>query len=552
MNLTFSEASSRSGERGAVLVMALGVLVIVGALAASLAGLVTTGVESHLAQTSGNEAFYMAESGARYAIARIRALGPDAVAELDGRTFALANNWGFELDVAYTDTGSSYLFQVDSVGFAGGGANSKRQSVNGYQIEIPKSTTTADLPVSFRYGVEMMGGSAISLSGAAYMDSYDSAVDEVSMWSWSPGRSSEATVRVARDEDVLNLNWSTRLYGSISVPAGTDISNPSDIVNRPENVLGEPKIVAEDNSPPAAVPPPEEEPEISKPVSWDPIPSFRTSGSDTIDGGNFSENRDFSPGSTALTVDDSLGLNVGRDFRIGSSGSIDVEGDFSAWTGRDFDVGGGGSGLVVGGDADIQVGRNFEVGASQTVVVEGDLDLDVDGTFSISGSGTLHVKGDAYIDVGGDFSISGGGKLVVDGRLIVRARDGLSFTGWSSPLVFGENGSALFYVDSGDIRFATSTVSTPDKTTQFVVIGGEDVSSLSITGDSRVSGALYVPHSEFSITGSSQLFGAVVAESIHSFGGGTAIHQDLALLRASTSFDFDELPVRRYWVAVGD
>lgn len=161
------------------------------------------------------------------------------------------------------------------------------------------------------------------------------------------------------------------------------------------------------------------------------------------------------------------------------------------------------------------------------------------------------MTGNAYIDIGGSFNISGGGSLVVDGDVIIHVADGLSFNGWSTPLIIGENGSVQIYVDSGKIAFSSPAINvsyTPDR---FLVFGGEGVDKVSITGNSAVVGAIYVPYADFTVTGSSQLFGAVVADSV-SLTGSSSIHYDEALSRVMPPIDLTEYPLRHYWVVVGN
>lgn len=540
----------RPGEQGAILLVALAVLVIVGVLAATLTTLVSGNQETNVVQQTGNQAFYLAESGGRYAIARLRAEKLAAVPDLDGRTFTLANGWGFELTVTTTDTGPTYIFRIDSVGFIGSGANTQRQSLNGYQVEVPKYDDTIDIPTAFPYSVQSLGTSPVTISGSGYVDSYDSAIGD---WT-TQGGIQDASIRTSGTAGVLDLSWSTILYGSISVPTGTDISDPTTIVNRPENVLGDPKIVTEDVAPADPIPPPDEPAEVAMPTSWDPLASIggkKSAATQTISGGDYWTPNDFDPGSTAITATDSLGLKVGRDFILGSSGSLAVGGDLSAWITRDFGVGGGGKGLAVHGDADLQVGNDFSVGNSQQVVVDGDLDLDVTGDLVIDGSASLHVKGDAYIDVGGSFSILGGGSMVVDGDVIIHVASGFTLDGWSTPLVIGPNGSVQVYVDSGAIAFASAAVNTSSTPADFLVFGGSGVTTVDISGSSAVVGAIYAPSAAFTLSGSSQLFGAVLADSV-SVSGSSSIHYDQALTRVSPQLNITEYPLRRYWVAVGN
>jgi hypothetical protein len=105
-------------------------------------------------------------------------------------------------------------------------------------------------------------------------------------------------------------------------------------------------------------------------------------------------------------------------------------------------------------------------------------------------------------------------------------------------------------VDQGKIAFSSPAVNvdyTPDR---FVVFGGEGVDKVSITGNATVVGAIHAPDATFHITGSSQLFGAVVADSV-SISGSSSIHYDEALSRVVPPVDLTEYPLRHYWVVTG-
>jgi hypothetical protein len=227
-----------------------------------------------------------------------------------------------------------------------------------------------------------------------------------------------------------------------------------------------------------------------------------------------------------------------------------VEGDLSAWVDRNVKLTSYGNGLSVSGNADLTVGRDFSIASSEKVVIDGDLDLDAGGDFSISGSGSLHIKGDAYIDVGGSFSISGGGSLTVDGKAVIHVADGFSLNGWQNPVVIGENGSLEIYVDGGKITLSSPTVNAASTADRFLVFGAEGVDKVSITGSAKVTGAIHSPGADFSITGSSELFGAVVASSV-SITGSSSIHYDELLSRVVPDVDLTEHPLRYYWVAAG-
>ena len=537
-------------EHGVALMATLTAIFAIGLFAATMTTMIADTGQSRQVQQVGNQAFYLAESGARYAIHRVRTEGLDALGDLDGRTFTLVNGWGFELEVDVVDNGSTYTFSIDAVGFAGSGANGQRQSLNGYQVEIPKYTDSVDIPTAFTLAAQSLGDSPVRIGGSSYVDSYDSAVGD-----WvAPGASQNASIRSAATEDVLKLTGSARVYGSVSVPAGTDTSDYESIVDLPKWYSEEdrPTIIAQDVPEVTAILPPDEPTEIAKPTSWDPVPSITGWGSQTVDGGAYSTSRDFDPGSSAVTVSDSLSLNVGDDFTLSGNGGLQVDGSMDAWVADDMKITGGGSGLAIGGDADFEVGGDFEITGSQSVVVDGDLDLDVAGDIKINGSASLHVKGDVYIDVAGAFDIQGSGSLIIDGKMIIKVGEDLKFSGNQYPLVIGEDGSVQIYVADGAIAINSSQINTPYTPEKFLIFGSDKVDSVKINGTGKVVGAIHAPAAEFSINGSSELFGAVLAESIKKLTGNASIHYDEALARVLPSVEIVAQPLRRYWVVVGD
>jgi hypothetical protein len=535
----------RSGEQGAALLVSLGVLVVVGALAATLATLVGSNAESEITQQIGNQSFFMAESGARYAIAQIRKDRLDAVDALDGHTFELGNGWGFQLAVQAEDMGTYIRFRINSTGFVSSGSEGSKQQLNGYQIDVPKADAeTSDSPTSFNFAMQIIGGGTASINGSSYIDSYDSAVGS---WNYR-GEFREAIVYSTAPGDVLDLGWSTHIYGHILVPEGSDTSDPYDYVNRPENVLGDPKVVAGPMPSTTPISAPDEDPEAAKPISWNPVPNLPNWGTHTIPGGAYDTSGNLAWRAN-ITATGNLDLDIGRDLSISSGGGLNVNGDFRAWVDDDFQLGGNAY-LNVHGDADFQIGGDWDVG--RPVVIDGDLDLDVAGDIIISGGGSLHVKGDVYFDVGEDFIIRNGGKLTVDGKVIIHAGEGFSITGNQYPLVIGPDAAVQVYVDSGIIAISSAYINLDNVPAQFLVFGGSQVTDVDIDGSAQVAGGFHAPTAEFALSGSSHIFGAVVAESIQSFGGDVAIHYDEALARLVASTDFPEQPLRRYWVTVGD
>jgi hypothetical protein len=510
-----------------VLLMAVVVLTVMAVLGTVFVSLLSSATESRIAQFRGDRAFYMAEAGGRYAMYRLLKLGPDHVPELDGQTFRLSDRTGFTLGVSYDD--EAKIYAISSTGFVEDGGGVRKERLTRYDVDALAGSQSEE--VVFRFAVLLTGDTSTKITGSAYIDSYDS---DVAPWS-SPGGYEDGAFIFSpiSDDTALVLSGSGKLYGTVSVPDGTDIADYDLFITVPNWYSSDlyPGLTTGDGTLPTA-PAWTEADEASMPVSWDPAPSLSDSPTETIAGGSYYTNKDFSLGSNkVLTFYSSTDLDVGTDLSLSGSSSLSVDGDFSAWIERDFEIGGGGSGVDVSGNADLQVGRNFEISSGLTFVVDGDLDLDVAGDFKLTGDSTLYVKGNASIDVAGDFSISGSSKLIVEGETTIRAGEGVSFTGYEYPLIIRDEGSVQMFVDSGKITISSATINEGYTADRFMIFAGEDVSTVAINGSGYVVAAIYAPYSTFSINGSSQLFGAVVAQALKSLGGSVAIHYDQALGR---------------------
>ena len=548
--ISFPNPSVNPSERGVALMATLAAILAIGLFAAAVTTMVAGIGEARHVQQVGNQAFYLAESGARYAMARLRRDGAEAVDELDGKRFTLSNGWGLQLTVESEDMGAYNRFTIDSAGFSGAGSTSQRQSLNGYVVEIVKPDVT-DIPVPLPYATWSIGTSPIQVTGLSYIDSYDSFYDEKE-WT-EAGGIMNGTIRSGATENAVRLSGSGTIYGGVSVPEGADLENLGSVVNDPTKILGEAGIYTEDPGPEEPVPAPEEEAEAEKPTGWEAFPNITNKGEATIAGGTYTESRNFDVGDADVTVTGDLAIDAGRDFLV-SGGSVTVEGSLAVWAGDDLELTGRtDAGLVVQGDADLQIGGDIKITSSQRMVVDGDLDLDAAGSFTIDGGGSLHIKGDAYIDVTGGFKIGGGGQLIVDGDVILKVGDGFALAGSTVPIVFGEQSSLQVYVESGRIAIDSSDVNAGNDPAQLAVFGSSDVRSVSINGDGTVVGAFHTPAATFSVTGSSSLFGAVVADSIRHVAGNSIIHFDEALTRGGPlPTVLEKLKLRRYWIAVGD
>ncbi|MDX9979267.1 MAG: hypothetical protein RBU25_04370, partial [Lentisphaeria bacterium] len=156
------------------------------------------------------------------------------------------------------------------------------------------------------------------------------------------------------------------------------------------------------------------------------------------------------------------------------------------------------------------------------------------------------------LDVG-SLSIRNGGRLIVDGKVVIRVRNKLTASRGENALTNNSNAAMQVYVDAGTIEIDSLNINQSNVPAHFLVFGSNNVTSVEITGNSRVMGAIHAPNATLTLSGSSHLFGAAVVKSISEFSGSVAIHYDEALGRlTSGGYTIAELPLRRYWIAVGD
>jgi hypothetical protein len=554
MNAYFSSnAAPRYGDAGSpaqsgsAILGVVALMLVVSTLGVTLLTHLSGSSEGTLVTDGGNRAFFLAESGARYAIARILQQGETAAADLDGRRYTLTRGDAFDLAVEVEHVSGVTRYCIDSTGISGLGTPLARRYLNGYIVEL-SGTPAVTSPIAFPYAAHITGTTPVSLTGSSYIDSYDSS-DPATAWT-TRGQYNDAAVRIDLDRNAASLAWSTAIYGDLLVGAGADTSSPTSIVNRPANIRGDEGIVPSPAVSVSVVPPPSEAAEVPAPSPLTAMPAFTSWGTPTLPAGNYQVASDLSTGSAQLTLGGPTYVAVGDDLEIVSGGTISVNGNFAGRINDDMNVGGGTHGLTVRGSCDLWVMDALTIDNGSSMNIHDALDLDVGGNLRISGGASLVLGGDADIDVAGSFRLTGGAALRIDGAVILRVGAGFQVDG-NSRITFGPSGSLQVYVQSGSIAIDSVNISADGTASRFTVVGAAAVSNVELSGTSSVYAAIYAPAARVVLSGSAQLFGAVVARSLE-LSGTAALHYDYALAGAAGNPTTDSTDIlRRFWVAAG-
>jgi hypothetical protein len=529
-------------QRGSAILGIIALMLMVSVLGVTLLTYLSNSSEGTLVTDGGNQAFFMAESGARYAIARLLQGGEAAATAMDGQRFVLTGGIAFDLAIEVQHPTGLTRYCIDSTGISNVGDPLERQALNGYVVDVPAATTGV-APVTFPYAALVTGNHTVALSGSSYIDSYDSS-STATRWT-RRGQYNDATVSINLTRNAADLAWSTAIYGDLQVGAAADLHNLTGIVNRPGNILGDRGVVPSPAVGAAAVAAPTEAAEVAAPTSLRSMPTFNTYGSQTLNGGNYSVAGNLSTGSAALTLSSQTYVQTGGDLETTSGGSITINGNFAATIGDDLSV--GYRGLTVRGSADLRVADNLTLSGGSSLDISGASDLDVGGDLQIIGGSDVVLGGDADIDVTDGFTLDNGASLHIAGKVVLRVGNGFTIAGGSA-LTFGPNGSLQVYVRSGTVDIDSVDISADATASRFMIICASAVSAVNISGDAAVYAAVYAPGATVAISGSAGLFGAVVANVLH-LEGTAALHYDQALQGTTATPDLTIL--RRFWVASG-
>ena len=131
-------------------------------------------------------------------------------------------------------------------------------------------------------------------------------------------------------------------------------------------------------------------------------------------------------------------------------------------------------------------------------------------SINLSGNADVHIMGDVTFCVAGNVSTSGNANLVID------------------------PGASLTMYLSGTMSLSGNGITNAGQGPEDLLIYGTATSSsITISGNGAMYGAIYAPEADISITGNGALYGAVIGETITDTGNGD-IHFDECLLSSTT------------------
>jgi hypothetical protein len=197
-------------ERGALLIGLIITITIIALAGAAIISLTTISTFGGLFANLHSRAYYLAESGGRYAIPMIKANPAQAQIDLNGMTFTFDNGERFILSVDNTTPGIT-LLESEGVSQAGDWLEARAK----VKYRIPKSFI-------FPYAVFTNTG-RLTVNDSAYIDSYDS-----SSGPWS-SRGAIRNGHLGTNRTGSNSVWlrsSSSVYGNATVGVG---GNPSNI-----------------------------------------------------------------------------------------------------------------------------------------------------------------------------------------------------------------------------------------------------------------------------------------------------------------------------------
>jgi hypothetical protein len=149
-------------ERGAILIGLIITITIIALAGAAIVSLTTISTFGEIFANLHSRAYYLAESGGRYAIPKIMANPAQAKTDLNGKTFTFDNGERFILSV---DTTASNITLLESEGVSQAGDWLEARAKVKYRI--PQSLV-------FPYAVFTNTGT-LTVNNSAYIDSYDSS-----------------------------------------------------------------------------------------------------------------------------------------------------------------------------------------------------------------------------------------------------------------------------------------------------------------------------------------------------------------------------------------
>jgi len=194
-----------SAQEGAVLIGLIITFTLVVLMGAALFSITVTSTFNELFAGHQSRAYYMAESGGRYAIPRILQDHIQAETNLNGKTFTLGNGDKFMLSIDNTISPDISYLESEGIVREGGWLESRVKIT----YKIPR-------PYSFEYGV-FSGPGKITLRDDAYVDSYDSSI---APWSEATRRENGTVGTNRTGNRSIDLRNRTTVFGDAYVGLG--------------------------------------------------------------------------------------------------------------------------------------------------------------------------------------------------------------------------------------------------------------------------------------------------------------------------------------------
>gem|GEM_PF-1850738 len=301
-------------ERGALLIGLIITLTIIALAGAAIISLTTISTFGEIFANLHSRAYYLAESGGRYAIPMINANPAQAGTDLNGRTFTFDNGDIFILSVDSTAPGST-LLESEGVSMAGDWLEARAK----IRYRIPKSFI-------FPY-VAFSDTGRLIVNDSAYIDSYDSSIG-----AWS-SRGAIRHGHIGTNRTGTNSVWlrsSSAVYGNATVGVG---GNPSNIrVDATATLTGtKGALLTSVDMTPMAMPT----------GGGTPVDLILTGSSTyTYTEGSYRLNRLTIQNNAVLNISGNVTLYVENSIRITNYGRIDIQagGSLNIYAARDMIV----------------------------------------------------------------------------------------------------------------------------------------------------------------------------------------------------------------------
>ncbi|HJX34495.1 MAG TPA: hypothetical protein VJ373_04895, partial [Desulfatiglandales bacterium] len=300
-------------ERGALLIGLIITITIIALAGAAIVSLTTISTFGEIFANLHSRAYYLAESGGRYAIPRIIADPAQAETDLDGRTFTFDSGERFILSVDNTTPGIT-LLESEGVSRAGDWLEARAK----VKYRIPRSFI-------FKYAAFSNTG-RLTVNNSAYIDSYDSSSGP---WS-SRGAIRNGHVGTNRTgASSVRLLISSAVYGNATVGVG---GNPATNISVAVGALltgtRGALLTAVDMTP------------MAMPTGGGTAVDLILTGSSTytFTEGSYRLNRLTVQNNAVLTISGNVTLYVENSIRIINSGRINIQagGSLTIYAARDM------------------------------------------------------------------------------------------------------------------------------------------------------------------------------------------------------------------------